>query len=116
MKPSLIAQIAAPIEAQCAAYVAWLLRLDPHRVFPAGPECNADANQHLVDFVLIELEKLATLAACSRDSSPRALWFRLLLNHCEKVMDGSASPADNDWFNNKRGYRRGVYVFQEVAE
>jgi len=115
MKPSLTAQIAAPTEARRASYVAWLLRLDPLRVFPAGPECNAEADQHLVDTVLAQLEELTEQAA-SRDTSPRALWFRHLLDHCNEVMSGKADPADNGWFNNKAGYRRGIYVFQEVAE
>ena len=115
MKPSLTAQIAAPTEARRAAYVAWLLRINPHRIFPAGPECNADADQHLVDSVLVELDQLTKQAARSRDTSPRALWFRHTLDHCNEVMSGKANPADNDWFNNKAGYRRGIYVFQEVA-
>ncbi|WP_286012394.1 hypothetical protein [Achromobacter sp. Marseille-Q4962] len=38
-----------------------------------------------------------------------------MLDHCNEVMSGKANPADNDWFNNKAGYRRGIYVFQEVA-
>lgn len=116
MKPSLTAQIAAPTEARRAAYVAWLLRINPHHIFPAGPECNADANQHLVDSVLVELDQLTKQAACSRDTSPRALWFRHTLDHCSEVMSGKADPTDNGWFNNKAGYRRGIYVFQEVAE
>ena len=67
MKPSLIAQIAAPTEARRASYVAWLLRLDPLRVFPAGPESNAEADQHLVDTVIAQLEELTEQAARSGD-------------------------------------------------
>ncbi|MEQ4574545.1 MAG: hypothetical protein ABN502_06340 [Gammaproteobacteria bacterium] len=115
MKPSLIAQIAAPTEARRAPYVAWLLRLDPLRVFPAGPECNTEADQHLVDTVLAQLEELTEQAARSSDRSPRAVWFRRTLDHCNEVMGGKADPADNGWFDNKAGYRRGVYVFQEVG-
>lgn len=115
MKPSHRAQIAAPSEARRAPYVAWLLRLDPHRVFPAEPESNAEADQHLVDTVLAQLDDLTEQAARSSDCSPRAVWFRRTLDHCNEVMSGKANPADNGWFDNKAGYRRGIYVFQEVA-
>lgn len=115
MKPSLTAQIAAPAEARRAQYVAWLLCLNPLRVFPAGPESNAEADQHLVDTVHVQLEELTEQAAGSSDRSPRAVWYRRTLDHCNEVMSGKANPADNGWFDNKAGYRRGVYVFQEVA-
>lgn len=115
MKPSLTAQMAAHAETRRASYVAWLLRIKPHSVFPAGPEYNAEANQHLVDTVLVQLEELTEQAAHSHDTSPRALWFRRTLDHCNEVMSGKADPADNGWFDNKAGYRRGVYVFQEVG-
>lgn len=115
MKPSLLAQIAAPSEARRASYVAWMLRLDPHRIYPAGPEFNAEADQHLVDTVLAQLEGLTEQAARSFDRSPQAVWFRRTLDHCNEVMSGKADPADNGWFDNKAGYRRGIYVFQEVA-
>jgi hypothetical protein len=116
MKPSLTAQIAAPTETRRASYVAWLLRIKPHSVFPFRPECNTEADQHLVETVLVQLEKLTEQAARSSDRSPRALWFRRTLDHCNEVMSGKADPADNGWFDNKAGYRRGIYVFQEVAE
>ena len=116
MKPSLKAQMAAPTEAQRAAYVAWLLRLDPLRVFPSGPESNTEADQHLVDTVHVQLEELTEQAAHSSDRSPRAVWFRRTLDHCNEVMSGKTNPADNGWFNNKAAYRRGIHLFQEVAE
>ena len=46
MKSSNRALTAAPTEAQRAAYVAWLLCVDPFKIFPAGPECNIEADQH----------------------------------------------------------------------
>lgn len=85
-------------------------------MFPAGPECNTEADQHLVDTVLAQLEELTEQAARSSDRSPWAVWFRRTLDHCNEMMGGKADPADNVWFDNKAGYRRGVYVFQEVAE
>lgn len=106
---------AVPTEANRATYVAWLLRIDPYRIFPAGPECTAEADQHLVDSVHALLEDLTRKAATSSDRSPRALWFRRTLDHCNAVMRGNANPADNDSFNNKDGYRRGIYVFQEIS-
>jgi hypothetical protein len=116
MKPSPRALKAAPTEAQRAAYVAWLLRISPYNVFPAGPECNPEADQHLVDSVLAELDKHWEQATNSRDSSPRAVWFRQTLDYCNAVMSGKVNPADNGWYENRRGYRRGVYLFQEGAE
>ena len=114
MKKSSLAQIAAPTEAQRAAYVAWLLRVDPYRVFQIRPECTAEANQYLVEFVLFELEKLTEENARSRDRSPRALWFRRTLNHCNDVMSGKCKslPLFGGGFENAAGCRRGVYVFQ----
>lgn len=116
MKSSNRALTAAPTEAQRAAYVAWLLCVDPYKVFPAGPECNAEADQHLVDLILAELERLTKFATNSRDTSPRAVWFRQTLDYCNAVMSGKVNPADNGWYENRRGYRRGVYLFQEGAE
>lgn len=116
MKSSPRALTAAPSEAQRAAYVAWLLRIDPYNIFSVGPECNPEADQHLVDSILAELEKHRKQASNSHDPSPRAVWFRQTLDHCTSVMSGKVNPADNGWYENRRGYRRGVYLFQEGAE
>lgn len=115
MKSSPHAQIAAPSEAQRAAYVAWLLRIDPRRIFPAGPESNAEADQHLVDWVMSKLNILAEEVQRLKrtERAPRFLWYRKTLQHCIDVMDGIAEPPEpnkNGEFDNTGGYRRGIYL------
>lgn len=109
-------QIAAPIEVRRASYVAWLLRLDPHRIFPLGPESNVEADFHLFESVQAILADLNHKASSSQDTSPRALWFRQTLDYCNDVMCGKVNPENNAWFENRNGYRRGVYVFLESEE
>jgi hypothetical protein len=112
MASSTRAQKAAPAEIERAVYVAWMLRVDPSSIFPFEPESTAEANQHLVDFVCAELDRLTNRSRRVRDSSAKALWFRLTLDHCNDVMAGRADPSDNDWLANKAGFHRGIYVSQ----
>ncbi|GEM_PF-2369602 len=116
MKSRPSALIAAQHEVQRASYVAWLLRIEPFKIFPFTPECTPEANQHLIDSVLEELNKHREQASKSCDTSSRAVWFRHTIGYCEAVMSGVENPADNGWYENQRGYRRGVYLFKEGVE
>ncbi len=113
------APIAAHTEVTRAAYIAWLLRIDPHHVFNIEPDCSPEGNEHFVDRIETELTSRTAQADQSRDRSPRALWYRRALQHCREIRDGMADPAYIDpsnpasGFDNPGGYRRGTYVFQE---
>jgi hypothetical protein len=98
-------------EARRATYVAWLLRVPPDAIFPLGPECNQEANEHLAFWMRQHVEQLLAEAKQAVDRSPEALRYLSTLGHADDVLGGRSDPADNGWFENLRGYRRGGYVF-----
>jgi hypothetical protein len=99
-------------EAQRAAYVAWLLCIQPHRVYEIGPECNEGADEHLFSEVFQQLQGLIAEAQRATDRCPDAIRYMSMLSHADGVMDGRENPADNGGFQNRNGYRRGRYVFR----
>lgn len=117
MKPTRTAQKAAFSEVDRATYTAWLLLILPDEIFPLGPESTPEADQHLIDCIISKLYHLTKRAAQSKDRSPRALWFRKTLDHCNAVMNGTCEPAENNGsgFENTGGFRRGIYLFQEAT-
>jgi len=100
-------------EARRAAYVAWLLRISVDTVFPFGAECNEEADAHLFDMVALMLRGLLDEVRQATDRSPDASRYLSTLSHAADVMDGREDPAANGWFANRRGYRRGLYIFHD---
>lgn len=92
-----------------SAYVASLLCIDPYEVFPEGPEWGDNADWYFLDWIIERLDQLNAIAQQSLDYSPLALAYRRTLAHCTAVIEGEADPADNGWFDNRSGYRRGIY-------
>lgn len=99
-------------EAQRAAYVAWLLGIKPELVFPFGAECSEEADEHLFSVVLVALQGLVEEARRATDRSPDAIRYLSTLCHASEVMEGREHPGHNGWFQNRSGFRRGVYVFR----
>ena len=95
-----------------AAYVAWLLRIDPFEVFAIEPETTDEANQHLIDSVFRKLDQLTREIKLVKgfERSPQFLWYCKTVEHCVAVMDCVADPAEHGWFANRQGFRRGMYV------
>lgn len=98
-------------EARRAAYVAWLLRISPDTVFPLGAECTEEADAHLFDVVAMMLPGLIEEARQATDRSPEATRYLSTLSHAADVLEGREDPATNGWYANRRGYRRGTYIF-----
>lgn len=99
-------------EAQRATYVAWLLGIKWELIFPHGPECNEEADEHLTSEVTTILNRLIDEARQSSDRCPEAMRYLSTLSFADDVMAGRESPAANGGSENVRGYRRGLYVFR----
>ncbi|MBB3332738.1 hypothetical protein BDK63_003641 [Halomonas campaniensis] len=115
MKSNSRARTVAP-KPERARYVAWLLRLDPSKVYRIAPDATAAGNQHLVDCVFDQLQRLVEEAARFKSKPgpkpPRFLWYLRTLEHCCAVMSGTTEPLppnEHGEFENKDGYRCGTY-------
>lgn len=102
--------------AKRASYVAWLLCIDPSLVFPFGPDLGPEADEHLWTQVRAVLDGLIAEARRVRDHSPEAIRYTSTLSHADDVIEYKADPADNGWFENRLGFRRGVYTFPNVIK
>jgi len=101
-------------EARRATYVVWLLGISPGRVFPLGPECSAESDDYLFDWVYLEVRRLLDELYQAQVWNPEVSRYVKTLVHAHDVIEGRADPADNGWHLNKKNYRRGVYVFHNV--
>ncbi|MCC5795665.1 MAG: hypothetical protein JJT85_13165 [Chromatiales bacterium] len=118
MKSNKQARKAVP-EFERARYVAWLLRLDPFKVYQIAPDATEDGNQHLVDCVFIHLSKLVEKAnhvkAKPGRKPARFHQHMRTLHHCCDVMDGTAEPpAPNEHgeYENTDGYRCPLFLLE----
>lgn len=94
-----------------ASYACWLLRLDPARIFPAGPESGPEADEHLIEWTVTYVQGLldnVRLAGPEAARTPEAVRYLLTLHHVDAVLAEHEDPNVNGWFQNALGYRRGV--------
>lgn len=93
-----------------AAYVCWLLRIEPRRVFPCGPEVGPEADEHLVEWTRTYVAGLieeARRAGPRAARAPEAARYLLTLHHVEAVLSGQEDPAIGG-FDKALDFRRGV--------
>jgi len=109
---------APPIDAetQRACYVLWLLSIDIREVFPLWIDTEPEDNEHLVWFVHQRLEALRHEAHSMDSPSPEVVGYLRTLKHAVAVMVGAEDPADNGWFKNVNGYRRGCMIVHNAAQ
>lgn len=107
--PSEVARLAR--ERDRAAYVCWLLRIEPRRVFPEGPEVGPEADEHLIEWTVAYVDGLldnVRRAGPEAARTPEAVRYLLTLHHADAVLAEHEDPDINDWFQNGLSFRRGV--------
>jgi hypothetical protein len=97
-------------DVRSAAYVAYLLRIQPAEPFPVAPECSDEANQHLVEFIVGKLESLLDALDATSDGTGRFALYQLTLLRCVAVACGEVTPPPGHWDERNDGCRRGIYV------
>lgn len=107
--PSEVARLAR--ERERAAYVCWLLRLDPGRVFPCGPEVGPEADEYFIEWTVAYVQGLldnVRRAGPEAARTPEAVRYLLTLHHVDAVLAEFEDPNVNGWFQNCLCFRRGV--------
>ncbi|MBL8308019.1 MAG: hypothetical protein JNM33_15110 [Rubrivivax sp.] len=98
-----------------AAYVCWLLRMDPWRVFPFGPEVGPEADEHFIEWTRTYVAGLidnVRRAGPEAARAPEAVRYLLTLHHVDAVLSGEEDPAISG-FQNALGFRRGELILPE---
>lgn len=93
-----------------AAFVAWMLCIDPGQVFPHGPEITEDADAHLIDYVVGKVDRLSARIVTDDDGSDAFIAYRRRALLCEGVLAGTVTVPKFLWQSMERDYGRGQYA------
>lgn len=102
-------------KARRAMYVLRLFCIPPQEV-PGGLGYTDADNARLFDFaqeVVDGLERNKSPGPINSRGYPldmEVARYHKTLAHCSRVLKYRANPEDNGWFENRAGYRRGIYL------
>lgn len=100
--------------ARRAVYVLWLLCILPQDV-PGGLGYTDDDNERVYNFAVEVVEGLERNKPNGPINSRGYLdvevaKYHKTLAYCSRVLKHRTDPGDNGWFENRVGYRRGIYL------